>query len=187
MRRSSSAYLASCSSARVNAASASTKTRRSSSPLGSFAISYAVEIGHERSTVLAALSAAWAGAIVTTPVYGRLSDRFGRRPVYLFGALAFALLSFPTLDQVIAFCGEKIGDEDVQGLLGMVDRRLLLTVITTVPRDTPCSNMRPPRRAARSDSSPKLISRRTPSRERAKRAALEGETAPTTSVAKFTR
>jgi DNA polymerase-3 subunit gamma/tau len=31
-----------------------------------------------------------------------------------------------TLDQVIAFCGEKVSDEDVQGLLGMVDRRLLL-------------------------------------------------------------
>jgi DNA polymerase-3 subunit gamma/tau len=31
-----------------------------------------------------------------------------------------------TLDQVIAFCGEEVSDEDVQGLLGMVDRRLLL-------------------------------------------------------------
>ncbi len=30
------------------------------------------------------------------------------------------------LDQVIAFCGETVADEDVQGLLGMVDRRLLL-------------------------------------------------------------
>ncbi len=31
-----------------------------------------------------------------------------------------------TLDQVIAFCGEEAADADVQGLLGMVDRRLLL-------------------------------------------------------------
>jgi len=31
-----------------------------------------------------------------------------------------------TLDQVIAFCGESVSDEDVQGLLGMVDRRILL-------------------------------------------------------------
>ena len=31
-----------------------------------------------------------------------------------------------TLDQVIAFCGEQAADEDVQGLLGMVDRRLLV-------------------------------------------------------------
>ncbi|XVQ06889.1 MFS transporter [Spirillospora sp. CA-255316] len=62
---------------------------------GSFALSYAVDTGHDRSTVLAALGCGWAGAIVMTPVYGRLSDRFGRRPVYLFGALAFAALSFP--------------------------------------------------------------------------------------------
>ena len=34
--------------------------------------------------------------------------------------------SLSTLDQVIAFCGETVSDEDVQGLLGMVDRRLLL-------------------------------------------------------------
>jgi DNA polymerase III subunit gamma/tau len=34
-----------------------------------------------------------------------------------------------TLDQVIAFCGETIKDEDVQGLLGMVDRRLLMDVV----------------------------------------------------------
>ena len=34
-----------------------------------------------------------------------------------------------TLDQVIAFCGETVGDEDVQALLGMVDRRLLLETV----------------------------------------------------------
>jgi DNA polymerase III subunit gamma/tau len=31
-----------------------------------------------------------------------------------------------TLDQVIAFCGDDVAEADVQGLLGMVDRRLLL-------------------------------------------------------------
>lgn len=34
-----------------------------------------------------------------------------------------------TFDQVIAFCGESVGDEDVQGLLGMVDRRLLFDTL----------------------------------------------------------
>ena len=34
-----------------------------------------------------------------------------------------------TLDQVIAFCGEQIPDDDVQTLLGMVDRRLLLDTL----------------------------------------------------------
>lgn len=33
--------------------------------------------------------------------------------------------SLSTLDQVLAFCGEQAGDEDVVALLGVVDRRLL--------------------------------------------------------------
>ncbi|MBT0651966.1 DNA polymerase III subunit gamma/tau [Geomobilimonas luticola] len=33
--------------------------------------------------------------------------------------------SLSTLDQVLAFCGEQVGDEDVVALLGVVDRRLL--------------------------------------------------------------
>ncbi len=37
-----------------------------------------------------------------------------------------------TLDQVIAFCGETIADDDVQALLGMVDRRLLLDTIEAI-------------------------------------------------------
>ena len=40
--------------------------------------------------------------------------------------------SLSTLDQVIAFCGEEVADGDVQGLLGMVDRRLLLDVVEAV-------------------------------------------------------
>jgi DNA polymerase-3 subunit gamma/tau len=39
-----------------------------------------------------------------------------------------------TLDQVIAFCGETVADDDVQGLLGMVDRRLLLDTVEGVVR-----------------------------------------------------
>jgi DNA polymerase-3 subunit gamma/tau len=34
-----------------------------------------------------------------------------------------------TLDQVLAFCGNQVVDEEVQGLLGMVDRRLLLDTV----------------------------------------------------------
>jgi len=34
-----------------------------------------------------------------------------------------------TLDQVVAFCSEQVADEDVQGLLGMVDRRLLFDAL----------------------------------------------------------
>lgn len=62
---------------------------------GSFALSYAVGIGYTRSEVLVALGIAWAAAILTTPLYGMLSDRIGRRPVYLFGAIGLAALAFP--------------------------------------------------------------------------------------------
>jgi DNA polymerase III subunit gamma/tau len=42
-----------------------------------------------------------------------------------------------TLDQVIAFCGLQVADEDVQGLLGMIDRRLILeTVEAALQRDS---------------------------------------------------
>ena len=37
--------------------------------------------------------------------------------------------SLSTLDQVVAFCSEQVADDDVQGLLGMVDRRLLLDAL----------------------------------------------------------
>ena len=42
-----------------------------------------------------------------------------------------------TLDQVIAFCGDTVGDDDVQSLLGMVDRRLLIDIANALlQRDT---------------------------------------------------
>lgn len=37
-----------------------------------------------------------------------------------------------TLDQVIAFCGDQIDDEELQGLLGLVSRALLLATIKAV-------------------------------------------------------
>jgi DNA polymerase III subunit gamma/tau len=42
-----------------------------------------------------------------------------------------------TLDQVIAFCGDRVGDEDVQALLGMVDRRLLFDAVTAILQRDP--------------------------------------------------
>ena len=42
-----------------------------------------------------------------------------------------------TLDQVIAFCGDRVGDEDVQALLGMVDRRLLFDAVEAILQRDP--------------------------------------------------
>ncbi len=40
--------------------------------------------------------------------------------------------SLSTLDQVLAFCGDQVGDEEVVTLLGVVDRRLLLAAARAV-------------------------------------------------------
>ena len=48
--------------------------------------------------------------------------------------------SLSTLDQVLAFCGEQVSDEEVVTLLGVVDRRLLVTASRAVfTRDCPAT------------------------------------------------
>lgn len=48
--------------------------------------------------------------------------------------------SLSTLDQVLAFCGEQVSDEEVVTLLGVVDRRLLLAAARAVfDRDCPAA------------------------------------------------
>jgi MHS family shikimate/dehydroshikimate transporter-like MFS transporter len=61
-----------------------------------FSLTYATQyVGVNRSLVLNALLLAAACDAVAIPLYGALSDRVGRRPVYLFGAVMTALLAFP--------------------------------------------------------------------------------------------
>ena len=45
--------------------------------------------------MLNGLLIASAVALVTIPAFGALSDRLGRRPVYLFGAVVTALFAYP--------------------------------------------------------------------------------------------
>jgi MFS family permease len=59
-----------------------------------FVISYAVQAGFERQTVLNALTASSLVAIAGTLVFSALSDRYGRRPLVLTGALALTVWSF---------------------------------------------------------------------------------------------
>ena len=42
-----------------------------------------------------------------------------------------------TLDQVIAFCGDQVGDDEIQSLLGLVDRALLVATIRAVLERNP--------------------------------------------------
>lgn len=63
--------------------------------LTTFVIAYAAQTGYERSTVLVSLTISSALAVVGLPVFAALSDRIGRRPVVLGGAVAMALAAFP--------------------------------------------------------------------------------------------
>jgi len=53
------------------------------------------QIGFSRPAVLYAIALAAAVEIVAIPTYGWLSDKLGRRPVYLYGAIFTGLFAFP--------------------------------------------------------------------------------------------
>ncbi|MFG2497598.1 MFS transporter [Streptomyces sp. NPDC048441] len=61
----------------------------------SFMISYAVDSGYTRSQVLTGVTVASCTALFVMPVASILSDRIGRRPVVLTGALLSAATAFP--------------------------------------------------------------------------------------------
>jgi MHS family shikimate/dehydroshikimate transporter-like MFS transporter len=61
-----------------------------------FLISYATEqLGFARQSVLNAVMTASTLGIITIPLMGYISDRFGRRRVYMVGAALMALSAFP--------------------------------------------------------------------------------------------
>jgi MFS family permease len=62
-----------------------------------FILTYATQpqIGFSKSSVLIAIALAAIVEIFAIPTYGWLSDRLGRRPVYLFGAIFTAIFAFP--------------------------------------------------------------------------------------------
>jgi metabolite-proton symporter len=62
-----------------------------------FVLTYATlpDIGFSRSAALKAVSIAAFIQLFTIPFFGALSDRAGRRPVYLFGAIFTAAFAFP--------------------------------------------------------------------------------------------
>jgi MFS family permease len=64
------------------------------STLTTFVLSYAVRAGHARQDVLNALTISSACAIVGILGFSAASDRFGRRPIVLIGALSMAVWAF---------------------------------------------------------------------------------------------
>jgi MFS transporter, MHS family, shikimate and dehydroshikimate transport protein len=61
-----------------------------------FVLVYAVQHVHmDRNIVLSALIVAAGLEVLTIPLFGALSDRLGRRPVYLIGAISTAVFAYP--------------------------------------------------------------------------------------------
>jgi len=61
-----------------------------------FVLDYATrELGLSRETALLGVVIAAAVSLFTTPAFGALSDRVGRRPVYMFGAVFSLIFTFP--------------------------------------------------------------------------------------------
>lgn len=58
-------------------------------------IAYSTGIGYDRSTVMQTLIAMPILSLIVIPLASALSDRVGRRPVVLFGAIAAVLYAFP--------------------------------------------------------------------------------------------
>jgi MHS family shikimate/dehydroshikimate transporter-like MFS transporter len=61
-----------------------------------FMLVYATQHSHiDRDVALDGIMIASACEFIAVPAYGALTDRIGRRPVYMFGAIMTALLAFP--------------------------------------------------------------------------------------------
>lgn len=63
-----------------------------STVFGNLALSYGKEVGLRESLTLWLVVAANAVALATQPFFGRLADRIGRKPVFIYGALSSAAL-----------------------------------------------------------------------------------------------
>lgn len=83
---------------------------------GAYLLSYAVSVGYTASQGLVAVILGGAVAVVLTPLWAALSDRVGRRPVFLFGAASTAVLAYPAIALVNS--GSNLGLIGAQLLIG---------------------------------------------------------------------
>jgi MFS transporter, MHS family, shikimate and dehydroshikimate transport protein len=89
-----------------------------------FGLSYAVtNLGLSRSLVLGAIALGAAVELITIPLFGSLSDRVGRRMIYLLGCVAAICLSFPvfwaiaTRDPVVVVLAFIVGMSVGHGIM----------------------------------------------------------------------
>ncbi|MCG3088014.1 MFS transporter [Sporosarcina cyprini] len=63
---------------------------------GTFVVSYATQhVGHSSNEVLMAVMVATIITTILIPIMGRLSDKVGRKPLYVYGTVAMGLYAFP--------------------------------------------------------------------------------------------
>lgn len=80
-----------------------------STVFGNLAIAYGKEVGLRESITLWLVVVANAFALLTQPLFGRLADRIGRKPVFVYGALSsavfmpFYLLSMGQSNELLIF------------------------------------------------------------------------------------
>lgn len=89
-----------------------------------FGLSYAVtNLGLSRSLILGAIALGAAMELITIPFFGALSDRIGRRPIYMLGCLSAIALAFPifwaieTLSPVLVVLAFVIGMSVGHGIM----------------------------------------------------------------------
>lgn len=103
-----------------------------------FGLSYAVtNLGMSRNLVLGAIALGAIGELVTIPVFGALSDKIGRRPVYMLGCVAAILLSFPifwgieTKDSTLVILSFVVGMSVGHGIMYGVQASFLSEMFPT--------------------------------------------------------
>ncbi len=80
-----------------------------STVFGNLALAYGKTVGLDAALTLWLVVAANAAALITQPLFGKLADRIGRKPVFIYGALSsavlmpFYLLSMSSGNTVLSF------------------------------------------------------------------------------------
>jgi MFS family permease len=94
--------------------------------LATFALTYAMSHGHARTDALLMLTISYVIHIFTIPMFAALSDKYGRRPVLMLGAVVGVVGIWPTM----SLLG---GDSILELLLGFILGNCLIQGVTFGP------------------------------------------------------
>lgn len=112
--------------------------------ISTYMIAYATGIGYHRTEVMTALVFTSTTALVTIPVFSAISDRLGRRPVVLTGAVGIVCFAWPFYElvgtrQMAVFIGAMVCAQVLQSLMFAPLGALLSEMFSTSVRYTGAS------------------------------------------------